>query len=139
VSSKQCRTEFGHLLGSAMVFDVCGLTETWFKPGTGDTCMKRFLPKTHMWIGRDRTHQGSSRRGHGGVGFVVRLGAGSFSLLKSSDSFDILWIKLARGPETFIFCAVYISPDGSPYGNYTAAFAELESDLLRFREQGSVC
>lgn len=57
--------------------DICAVTETWFKPGTGDLTVNKFC-----WFGRDRLNQEKARRGHGGVGLIVKLTCGMVKLVK---------------------------------------------------------
>ena len=88
----------------------------------------------------EKIMQKKTKFGHNPGGIMV------FSKLKyakcikelESQSECLLWFKLerptARGKKLYIFCAIYIPPEGSTYSNL-AVFDLLEEELLTYRRR----
>jgi hypothetical protein len=138
IGKKERRNEIIGML-SWIGIDLCVVTETWFREGSGDRLMSESLENSeYEWYGRDRRVQ-KSWSGDGGVGVIVRKGIGEVSIMKVSKKFDMLWLKIKRGEGDLYVAAAYCCVDGSMrMSDSRAQFLELEEDIFQFQQQGSV-
>src|SRR5690242_12933150 len=56
------------------------------------------------------------KKASGGVGLIGRRSSGIYSLEKSSQKFEILWVRFARNADIYFIGVVYIPPPGSYRG-----------------------
>ena len=90
--------------------DICAVSETWLAVDTSEKLMGKVFGSDFVWFDRERKHQKGT---FGGVGLLCRKSAGVFSLIKVSNQYEILWVKLCRNNDLYFFCSVYIPPTKS--------------------------
>ena len=88
-----------------------------------------------MWFGKPRIDQ-NSRRGEGGVGFLVReCIAEEVEFITDVRYEESVWMKVqgGRGKEALYLFCVYMPTEGS-----AAAVIEVKEDVLEFQQKGRV-
>lgn len=111
------RRALAHLLIDRALVDICVVTETRFLEGRGEELMEEVFAKNYKWLGRDRKKQ-KAKGGEGGVGILMRKGAGEAKLVKVSEKYDILWVEIKCEAEIFLIAGVYLSPEYRVRGRY---------------------
>ena len=93
--------------------DICAVSETKLKPENGEESMREVIDQNRfVWLSRERKKQ-KSDGGEGGVGVLVRKSLGRISRVKSSETFDILWVQVELCSESLFVAAVYLPPVNS--------------------------
>ena len=115
--------------------DICAVSETWLAVDTSEKLMGKVFGSDFVWFDRERKHQKGT---FGGVGLLCRKSVGVFSLIKVSNQYEILWVKLCRNNDLYFFCSVYIPPTKSRREDAKEVLIELETDIINFRRLGKV-
>ena len=69
---------------------------------------------------------------------MIRKNLGKVKLIKVSTRFDILWVNLVCGLDSFFISVVYFPPNESNWDNFDDNICELEKDIMTFRNEGKV-
>ncbi len=136
LSRVERRRALSHLLIDSGKVDVCVVSESRFIEGRGEELMQEIFREEYEWYGRDRRGQ-RSKGGEGGVGILMRKGIGEANVIKISDNYDLIWLKIEIKQEILAIGGVYLSPEYSNrVGSLEELLEELEDDISRFRTEG---
>ena len=130
--------------------DICCITETHLKSlkkpkrtkGSKkkyqESDFQKFFKDQYTIITKNRKNQ-KGRRGHGGVGILVKKKVGIVKEVEGKRNEGLLWIEVNCGKRKIFIATVYMVPAGSPYytGNNKIRL-DLERDITEFKEQGIV-
>ena len=94
----------------------------------------------YKWFGKPRIDQ-NSRRGEGGVGFLVReCIAEEVEFIRDVRYKESVWMKVrgGRGKEALYLCCVYMPTEGSAAAVIEDGYERLKEDVLEYQQKGRV-
>ena len=94
----------------------------------------------YKWFGKPRIDQ-NSRRGEGGVGFLVReCIAEEVEFIRDVRYEESVWMKVrgGRGKEALYLCCVYMPTEGSAAAVIEDGYERLKEDVLEYQQKGRV-
>ena len=114
--------------------DVVAGQESWEREDT------RIEVEGYKWFGKPRSNQ-NSRRGEGGVGFLVReCLVSEVEFITSVEYEESVWMKVrgGRGRSALYVGCVYMPTDSTSVAAVDAGYVRLKEDVLSFRLKGKV-
>ena len=130
MGSERKQKEIGELLTKNSI-DVVAGQESWEREDT------RIEVEGYKWFGKPRSNQ-NSRRGEGGVGFLVcECLVSEVEFITSEES---VWMKVrgGRGRSALYVGCVYMPTDSTSVAAVDAGCVRLKEDVLSFRQKGNV-
>ena len=130
LGSERKQKEIGELLTKNSI-DVVAGQESWEREDT------RIEVEGYKWFGKPRSNQ-NSRRGEGGVGFLVcECLVSEVEFITSEES---VWMKVrgGRGRSALYVGCVYMPTDSTSVAAVDAGCVRLKEDVLSFRQKGNV-
>ena len=115
--------------------DICAGQESWEKEESN------IYVDGYKWFGNPRQGSSESRRGEGGVGFLVKeCLASGVELIKDVSYEQSMWIKVKgeNGRNTLFLGCVYMPTDSESVSVIESSYEELKEDVLRMKERGQV-
>ena len=115
--------------------DVLAGQESWEMEG------KVFEVKGYKWFGKPRAGVSKSKRGEGGVGFLVRDSVvNGVEIIKNTQYEQSMWLRVKgeRGRSAVFLGCVYLPTTCENSSTLEASYDKLREDVLRFREKGQV-
>ena len=115
--------------------DVCAGQESWEKEES------KISVDGYKWFGKPRQGSSGSKRGEGGVGFLVKeCLASGVELIKDVNYEESMWIKVKgeRGRKTLFLGCVYMPTDSENVSFIESSYSALKEDVLRMKERGQV-
>ena len=131
--SEREQKEISEVLNRVKVDIVAG-QETWERKD------KVVNVDGYKWFGKPRTDQ-NSRRGEGGVGFLVReCVAEEVEFIRDVRYKESVWMKVrgGRGKEALYLCCVYMPTEGSAAAVIEDGYERLKEDVLEYQQKGRV-
>ena len=107
--------------------DVCAGQESWEKEES------KLSVDGYKWLGKPRQGSSESRRGEGGVGFLVKeCLASGVEIIKDVHYEETMWIKVKgeRGRNTLILCCVYIPTVSENVAVIESSYSKLKDNVL---------
>ena len=133
MGSERKQKEIGELLTKNSI-DVVAGQESWEREDT------RIEVDGYKWFGKPRSNQ-NSRRGEGGVGFLVReCLVSEVEFITSVEYEESVWMKVrgGRGRSDLYVGCVYMPTDSTSVAAVDAGYVRLKEDVLSFRQKGKV-
>ena len=109
--------------------DICAGQESWEKEES------KISVHGYKWYGKPRQGSSESKRGEGGVGFLVKeCLASGVERIKDVNYEESMWIKVKgeRSRNTLFLGCVHMPTDSE------SSYSALKEDVLRIKEWGQV-
>ena len=133
LGSERKQKEIGELLTKNGI-DVVAGQESWEREDT------RIEVEGYKWFGKPSSNQ-NSRRGEGGVGFLVReCLVSEVECITSVEYEESVWMKVrgGRGGSALYVGCVYMPTDSTSVAAVDAGYVRLKEDVLSFRQNRKV-
>ena len=131
LGSERKQKEIGELLTKNSI-DVVAGQESWEREDT------RIEVEGYKWFGKPRSNQ-NSRRGEGGVGFLVReCLVSEVEFITSVEYEESVWMKVRGGRGRSAVGCVYMPTDSTSVAAVDTGYVRLKEDVLSFRQKGKV-
>ena len=132
LGSERKQEEIGELLTNNSI-DVVAGQESCEREDT------RIEVEGYKWFGKPRSNQ-NSRRGEGGVGFLVRECLVSEVEFITNVEYGRVWMKVrgGKGRSALYVGCVYTPTDSTSVAAVDAGYVRLKEDVLTFRQKGKV-
>ena len=133
LGSESKQKEIGELLTKNSI-DVVAGQESWEREDT------RIEVEGYKWFGKPRSNQ-NSRRGEGGVGFLVReCLVSEVEFITRVEYEESVWMKVRSGRGMSALCVgcVYMPTDSTSVAAVDAGYVRLKEDVVSFRQKGKV-